>query len=55
MIARWIEDTRKPPWLQARELYRRFSVSGFPDGKGRFYNPTLATTNRFQSPLFGDL
>ena len=55
MIAGWIEDTRKPPWLQAKELYRRFSVSCFPDGKGRFYNPILATTNRFQSPLFEDL
>jgi hypothetical protein len=55
MIARWIEDTRKPPWLQAKELYRRFSVSCFPDGKGRFYNPTLATMNRFQPPLFEDL
>lgn len=55
MIARWIEDTRKPPWLQARELHRRFSVYCFPDGRGRLYNPTFATTNRLQSPLFEDL
>ena len=55
MIARWIEDTRKPPWLQTRELHRRFSVSCFPDEKGQFYNPTLAVMNRFQLPLFEDL
>jgi len=52
MIARWIEDTRKPPWLQTEELYRRFSVSCFPDEKGRFYNPALAVMNRNQLALF---
>ena len=55
MVACWIEDTRKPPWLQTQELHRRFSVSCFPDEKGRFYNPTLAVTNKFQLPLFEDL
>jgi len=55
MIANWIEDTRKPPWLQTEELHRRFSVSCFPDEKGRFYNPTLAVTTRHQLPLFEDL
>lgn len=52
MAARWIEDTRKPPWLQTEELHRRFSVSCFPDEQGRFYNPTLAATVRHQLPLF---
>jgi len=55
MVANWIEDTRRPPWLQTEELHRRFSVSCFPDGKGRFYNPALAVTDRFQLPLFEDL
>ncbi len=52
MVARWIEDTRKPPWLQTEELHRRFSVSCFPDSKGRFYNPSLAVMNRNQLALF---
>lgn len=52
MIASWIEDTRKPPWLQTEELHRRFSFSCFPDEKGRFYNPTLAVIERNQLPLF---
>lgn len=52
MVARWIEDTRKPPWLQTEELYRRFSVSCFPDARGQFYNPSLAVMNRNQPALF---
>ena len=52
MVARWIEDTRKPPWLQTEELYRRFSVSCFPDSKGQFYDPSLAMMNRNQPALF---
>lgn len=52
MVAQWIEDTRKPPWLQTEELYRRFSVSCFPDGQGNFYNPCLLVLNRNQLPLF---
>jgi hypothetical protein len=52
MIAHWIEDTRKPPWLQTEELYRRFSVSCFPDSQGQFYNPSLAVLNRNQLALF---
>ncbi len=55
MVAHWIEDTRKPPWLQTGKLHRRFSVSCFPDERGRFYNPTLAVTTRYQLPLFKDL
>lgn len=52
MVGRWIEDTRKLPWLQTEELYRRFSVSCFPDARGQFYNPSLAVMNRNQPPLF---
>jgi hypothetical protein len=55
MIASWIEDTRKPPWLQTEDLHRRFSLSCFPDDKGQFYNPTLAVTERNQLPLFEDV
>ncbi len=52
MVAQWIEDTRRPPWLQTKELHRRFSVSCFPDEQGRFYNPSLAVMNRNQPALF---
>lgn len=52
MVAQWIEDTRKPPWLQTEELHRRFSVSCFPDAQGQFYNPSLAVRNRNQPALF---
>jgi hypothetical protein len=54
-VGRWIEDTRKPPWLQTRDLYRRFSVSCFPDENGSFYNPELAVKDHFKIPLFKDL
>jgi hypothetical protein len=53
-IGRWIEDTRKPPWLQTRDLYRRFSVSCFPDENGSFYNPGLAIKDSFRISLFED-
>jgi len=52
IVARWMEDTRKPPWLQTEELYRRFSVSCFPDARGQFYTPSLAVTKRNQPTLF---
>lgn len=52
IVARWIEDTSKPPRLQTEELHRRFSVSCFPDEKGNFYNPCLPVPNRSQRPLF---
>ncbi len=54
MLASWIEDTRKPPWLQTNELHRRFSLSCFPNDKGEFYNPVLAVSQRdqLQLPLF---
>ena len=53
-VGRWIEDTRKPPWLQTKDLHRRFAVSCFPDENGRFYNPTLAVKDPFKIPLFTD-
>jgi hypothetical protein len=42
MVAGWINDTRFPPWLQAKKLHRRFSVSCFPDTNGHFYNVHLS-------------
>jgi len=51
-IGRWIEDTHKPPWLQTRGLYRRFSVSCFPDENGRIYKPALAVKDHFKVSLF---
>jgi len=54
-VGRWIEDTRKPPWLQTRDLHRRFSVSCFPHENGRFYNPELAVKDHSKIPLFKDL
>jgi hypothetical protein len=53
-VGPWIEDTRKPPWLQTRGLYRRFSVSCFPDENGAFYNPELAVKDHSRIPLFKD-
>jgi len=52
MVARWIEDTRKPPWLQTKEFHRRFSVSCFPDQKGNFYNPCLTVLDKDKISLF---
>lgn len=52
LVANWIVDTRKPPWLQAKELHRRFSVSCFPDSRGGFYDCPLAVTDRNQPSLF---
>ena len=52
MVAKWIDDVKKPPWLQTRELHRRFSVSCFPDSRGRFYDPALAMANKGQKSFF---
>jgi len=51
-IAGWIGDTRLPPWTQALDLHRRFSVSCFPDAKGAFYDLPLAIVQRGQMPLY---
>jgi len=52
IVADWIMDTRKPPWLQSKELHRRFSLSCFPDEKGRFYTPGLKIVEKKQKTLF---
>ena len=52
MVAKWIDDVQKPPWLQTRELHRRFSVSCFPDSRGRFYDPVLSMANKGQKSFF---
>jgi len=54
MVGTWIEDTRKLPWQQEKDLHRRFSLSCFPDEKGGFYRPMLAVTERSQLPLFSE-
>jgi hypothetical protein len=51
-ISNWIDDTRKPPWLQSYELHRRFSVSCFPDERGDFYNADLPIKTKKQPMLF---
>jgi len=33
-----IEDIRKEPWKQTYNLYRKFSISYFPDNSGLIYN-----------------
>ena len=52
LIARWVEDTRRPPWLQTEELHRRFSVSCFPNRHGDFHDPALAIQQINQLSLF---
>jgi len=37
-IAPMIRESREPPWKQDPRLYRRFSVSYFPDDRGQVYN-----------------
>lgn len=51
-VAGWVLDTRKPPWLQSKELHRRFSVSCFPSESGDFFDCSLAITNDDQPSLF---
>lgn len=51
-ISDWIDDTRKPPWLQSKELHRRFSVSCFPDESGNFYDAALPVKEKTQPMLF---
>lgn len=51
-ISEWIDDTRNPPWLQTKELHRRFSISCFPDETGRFYDAALPIKEKMQPTLF---
>lgn len=55
IVGRWIEDVRKPPWLQTEELHRRFSLTCFPDEKGNFYTPYVPVLNKDQPGLFEGL
>jgi hypothetical protein len=48
MVGDWIRDTRIPPWLQTKELHRRFSVSCFPDVNGGFYDVHLSILSKDQ-------
>jgi len=41
LVATWINDTRLPPWLQTKELHRRFSVSCRSIDKDQFYDVEL--------------
>jgi hypothetical protein len=52
MVAQWIEDIRKPPWIQTEELHRRFSVSCFPDARRQFYSPSPAVICKNQPDSF---
>src|SRR5579859_3890060 len=52
IAAGWIVDSRRPPWHQQHDLHRRFSVSCYPDAKGRFYDVPLAIEGRGQMRLF---
>lgn len=51
LVGTWMMDTRKPPWLQERELHRRFSVSCFPTPSGGYYNPVSHVAARQQMRL----
>jgi hypothetical protein len=51
LVAGWIEDTRLPPWSQALDLHRRFSVSCFPGASGGFFEVDLSVSRRGQLPL----
>ncbi len=50
-VAHWISDTRRPTWIQSLDLHRRFSVSGFPDQNGNFYDIPLKIENKDQLKL----
>jgi hypothetical protein len=54
LVANWMDDTRLPPWLQRKQLHRRFSVSCYPNHKGEFYDVhiTKRTQNQLQLDMF---
>jgi Protein of unknown function (DUF3800) len=52
LVASWIKDTTLPPWIQAHNLHRRFSVSCFPGADGDFYDVPLNITQKYQMKLF---
>jgi len=51
IVSQWVQDTNKPPWLQTLDLYRRFSVSYFPDNHGGFGKPVTNTIPKGQGRL----
>jgi hypothetical protein len=50
-VGQWIDDTRQPPWLQSKDLHRRFSVSCYPGPKNDFFDFPLKISNRRQMTL----
>lgn len=52
-IAGQVADVRLPPWLQEKQLHRRFSVSCYPSPEGKFYDCSLAVTKKDQLRLSG--
>ncbi len=54
LVADWIDDTRLPPWSQALDLHRRFSVSCFPSPSGGFFEVDLSVSRKGQPPLLPD-
>src|SRR3989337_633812 len=51
LVAGWIMDVRRPPWLQNKGLHRRFSVSCFPDKSGGFYDVPLEISEQYMGKL----
>ncbi len=51
LLANWVEDSRRPPWLQRADFHRRFSLSSFPNASGAFYRSPLAVQLRNQLKL----
>jgi hypothetical protein len=52
LLASWIEDSRRPPWLQNYSMHRRFSASCFPKADGGFYDCPLEVIEQNQLELF---
>lgn len=55
IVGRWIADVRKPPWIQTKELHRRFCVRCFPSDEGKFFDPNLKVEVEKTLPLFDKL
>jgi hypothetical protein len=52
-IAGQVADVRLPPWLQEKQLHRRFSVSCYPSPEGKFYDCSLAVVEKDQMRFAG--
>ena len=44
LVAEKVLDVRKLPWVQNKDLHRRFSISCYPNAQGGFYDCDLAVT-----------